>query len=119
MHITRMWFSENERIGFMTCTPAGYRLLNLAGWIGIAGWVLFLLLLATFIAAAMTRLFEFPALWLFGLPLSCGVISWLLESQARSLAGRKQFEYHYPPDYAAWREGDTRKFYPPGRDRHA
>ena len=56
VYITRMWFSENERIGFMRCTPAGYRLVGVAGWVGILGWLQFLVLVAIFILFGVTRL---------------------------------------------------------------
>lgn len=114
-----MWFSENERKGFMACTPTGYRLLNLAGWIGLLGWLQFLLLVVALILFAITRLFEFPTLWLFALPLAFGVVAGLLAGFGRSLASRKHFEYHYKPDFALWLEGDARKTYPPNRDMEA
>lgn len=107
-----MWFSENERKGFVACTPAGYRLLSLAGWIGVLGWLLFLVLVAALIVFAITRLYEFPTLWLFALPPAFGVVAGILAGLGRSLANRKHFEYHYKPDFASWQEGDTRKTYP-------
>jgi len=112
VYLPRMWFSENERKGFMACTPAGYRLLSLAGWIGVLGWLLFLVLVAALIVFAITRLFEFPTLWLFALPPAFGVVAGILAGLGRSLANRKHFEYHYKPDFASWQEGDTRKTYP-------
>ena len=111
-----MWFSENERKGFMACTPAGYRFLTFAGWIGAFGWLLFFLLLAALIVFAITRLFEFPTLWLFALPPAIGVVAGILAGFGRSLANRKHFEYHYGPDFASWLEGGARKTYPPDRD---
>jgi hypothetical protein len=114
-----MWFSENERKGFLTCTPAGYRLVSLAGLIGVLGWLLFLLLVAALIVATITRLFEFPTLWLFALPLAFRVVAQALDVYGRSLAVRKQFEYHYKPDFASWLEGDARRTYPPNRDTEA
>lgn len=116
VYVPRMWSSENERKGFMACTPAGYWLLNLAGWTGLLGWLQFLLLVAALIIFAVTRLFEFPTLWLFALPPAFGVVARLLAGLGRSLASRKHFEYHYKPDFASWLEGDVRKTYPPDRD---
>lgn len=116
MYITRMWFSENERKGFMTCTPTGYRLVSLAGFIGVLGWVQFLVLVVIFILFAVTRLFEAPSLWLFGLPIAFRVVAQLLDVSGRSLATRRHFEYHYKPDLASWLEGDGRRTYPPNRD---
>jgi hypothetical protein len=115
VYIPRMWFSENERKGFMACTPAGYRLLNLAGWIGMLGWLLFFLLVAALIVFAVTRLFNFPTLWLFSVPPAFGVVAMILAGLGRSLANRKRFEYDYKPDVASWLEGDTRKTYPLNR----
>jgi hypothetical protein len=116
MYITRSWFSDNEWKGFMACTPAGYRLVTLAGWIGFLGWVQFLALLAVFALYGMTRWFEPPTLWLFALPLVCRVVAQSLDVYGRSLAARKQFEYHYKPDFASWVESETRRTYPPNRD---
>ena len=115
VYITRMWFSENERIGFMTCTPAGYRLVGVAGWVGILGWLQFLVLVAIFILFGVTRLFEPPSLWLFALPIAFRFVAQLLDGLGRSLAKRKNFEYHYKPDLASWLDGDARKTYPPNR----
>jgi Flp pilus assembly protein TadB len=83
------------------------------------GWLLFLLLIAALIVFAITRLFEFPTLWVFALPLAFGVAAWLLAHLDRSLASRKRFEYHYKPDFASWLEGGARKTYPPNRDVEA
>lgn len=55
MYITRTWFSENERKGFIACTPAGYKIVTLAGWIGALGWLQFLLLVVVLIVWAITR----------------------------------------------------------------
>jgi len=112
VYIPRMWFSENERKGFMACSPAGYRLLTLAGWTGALGWLLFLLLVVALIVSAITRWFQFPTLWLFGLPLAFGVVAMFLDVLGRSLASDKHFEYHYTPDVASWLEGDVQKTYP-------
>jgi hypothetical protein len=114
-----MWFSENERKGFMTCTPAGYRLVALAGLIGVLGWLQFLVLVVILILWAITRLFEPPTLWLFALPLAFRVVAQVLDSLGRSLATRKHFEYHYKPDFASWLEGNARRTYPPNRDTEA
>ncbi len=119
MYVPRMWFSENERKGFMACTPAGYRLLTLAGWTGVLGWLQFLLLVVALVVFAITRWFEFPTLWLFVLPLAFGVVAMLLAGLGRSLASDKHFEYHYKPDFASWLEGDLQKTYPPDRDAKA
>jgi len=116
VYITRTWFSDNERKGFMTCTPAGYRLVSLAGLIGILGWLQFLVLVVIFILFAVTRLFEPPSLWLFALPIAFRVVAQLLDGCGRSLATRKHFEYHYKPDLASWLDGDARRTYPPNRD---
>lgn len=114
-----MWFSENERKGFMTCTPAGYKVVALAGWIGALGWLQFLLLVVVLIAGAITRWFEFPTLWLFAVPLGFRFVAQGLDRFGRSLATRKSFEYHYKPDFASWLEGDARRTYPPHRDTDA
>lgn len=113
MYITRSWFSDNELKGFMACTPAGYRLVVVAGGIGLLGWLQFLGLLGVLIFWAITRWFEPPTLWLFVLPLACRVLAMVLDAFGRSLAARKQFEYHYKPDFASWLEGDVRRTYPP------
>jgi len=119
VYITRMWFSENERSGFMTCTPAGYRLVGVAGLVGILGWLQFLVLVAIFILFGITRLFEPPSLWLFALPISFRFAAQLLDGIGRSLARRKEFEYHYKPDVASWLEVDGRRTYPPNLDIEA
>lgn len=115
MYITRSWFSNNELKGFMACTPAGYRLVAAAGWIGALGWLLFLALVGALILWAITRWFEPPSLWLFALPLACRVLAMVLDVHGRSLAARKQFAYHYKPDYASWQEGGARRTFPPDR----
>jgi hypothetical protein len=99
----------------MACTPAGYSLVAVAGWIGFLGWLQFLALLGVFILWAITRWFEPPTLWLFALPLACRVLAMVLDASGRSLAARKQFEYHYKPDCASWLEGGVRRTYPPDR----
>ena len=114
-----MWFSDNEYEGFRTCTPAGYRLVALAGWIGLLGWLVFLVLLGAFILYGITRWFEPPTLWLFALPLAFRILAQTLDGFGRSLAARKRFEYHYKPDFASWLEGDARRTYPPNRDLDA
>ena len=119
MYITRMWFSENERKGFLTCTPAGYRLVEFAGWIGALGWLQFLVLVGVLIVWAITRMFERPTLWLFALPLAFRVVAQALDIYGRSLATRKHFQYHYKPDFASWVEGNARQTYPPNRDTEA
>jgi hypothetical protein len=68
-----------------------------------------------FIVSAVTRWFEPPTLWLFALPLGFRVVAQILDGRGRLLATRKHFEYHYKPDFAAWREGDVRRTYPPDR----
>ncbi len=117
MYITRMWFSENERQGFMTCSPAGYHLVSIAGLIGFLGWVLFLLLIAALILSAATRLFAFPTLWLFIVPLGFRFVAQFLDIYGRSLATRKHFEYHYKPDYSAWLDDNVVRTYPPDREK--
>lgn len=119
VYITRTWFSENERRGFMACTPAGYRLVGLAGWIGALGWLQFLVLIALLILSAATRLFRPPSLWLFASPIAFGVVAQLLDVSGRSLARRRQFTYQYEPDLASWLEGGARRTYPPQRDGEA
>ena len=114
MYITRMWFSDNEMKGFMACTPAGYRLVQIAGLVGLLGWLLFLALVGVFAVSAITRWFQPPTLWLFALPLACRVVAMVLDVQGRSLATRKQFEYHYKPDFSSWLEDGVRRTYPPG-----
>lgn len=116
MYITRMWFSEHEREGFLRCTPTGYRLITLAGLIGFLGWVLFLLLVAALIISGATRLFSFPTLWLFAIPLAFRIPAQLLDGYGRSLATRKKFEYYYTPDYASWFEDNVQRTYPPDRE---
>lgn len=119
MYITRMWFSENERKGFLACSPVGYNFVSVAGLIGFLGWVLFLLLIAALILSAATRLFAFPTLWLFAVPLGFRFVAQFLDLYGCSLATRKHFEYHYKPDYAAWCEGDALRTYPPDREKTA
>jgi hypothetical protein len=114
-----MWFSENERNGFKTCTPAGYRLVGAAGLVGILGWLQFLVLVAIFALFGVTRMFEPPSLWLFALPIAFRFVAQLLDGFGRSLATRKNFEYHYKPDFASWLDGDARRTYPPDRDTEA
>ena len=116
MYIPRMWFSENERKGFMTCAPFGYTLVGIAGWIGLIGWVLFLGLIAVFILGAAARLFQPPTLWTFALPFVLGVLAFFIDTIGRSFALRKQFQYCYTPDVSSWVEGDAVQTYPPGRD---
>jgi hypothetical protein len=116
MYITRSWFSDNEWKGFMACTPIGYRLVTLASWIGLLGWLQFLALVGTFALFGITRWFPPPTLWLFALPLACRVLAQGLDVYGRSLAERKQFEYHYKPDFASWLEGGVRRTYPPDRE---
>jgi hypothetical protein len=110
-----MWFSENERKAFMQCTPAGYRLVGVAGLIGLVGWVLFLVLVAVVILAGATRLFEAPTLWTFGLPIAFGVVAFVIDNVGRSFARRKHFQYYYTPDVASWQEDGMLNTYPPGR----
>lgn len=117
MYVTRMWFSENERNGFKTCSPTGYHLVSIAGLIGFLGWVLFLLLIAALILSAATRLFSFPTLWLFVVPPAFRFVAQFLDGYGRSLATRKHFEYHYKPDYAAWLEDNMGRTYPPAREK--
>jgi hypothetical protein len=114
-----MWFSENERKGFMACAPAAYRLVSLAGLVGMLGWLQFLVLVGAFILYGITRWFDPPTLWLFALPLAFRVLAQSLDVYGRSLAARKQFEYHYKPDFASWLEGSVRMTYPPNRDIEA
>jgi hypothetical protein len=115
MYLTRSWFSDNELKGFMACTPAGYRLVAFAGWVGFLGWLIFLALLGIFALYGITRWFEPPTLWLFALPPALRVVAWTADVYGRSLASRKGFEYHYKPDYASWLENGTRRTYPPNR----
>lgn len=82
----------------MACTPTGYRLVTFAGWIGLLGWLQVLALVGAFALYGITRWFEPPTLWLFVLPLGFRVLAQSLDSYGRSLAKRKQFEYHYKPD---------------------
>lgn len=117
MYITRTWFSENERNGFRSCAPAGYTLVSMAGWIGFLGWILFLVLIAALILSTATRLFSFPTLWLFTVPLGFRFVAQILDGYGRSLATRKRFEYHYKPDYAVWREDNVARTYPPDREK--
>lgn len=117
MYITRMWFSENERKGFMACSPGGYNLVGLAGWIGFLGWVLFLALLVALFLSAVVRLFTFPTLWLFTMPLVFRFVAQSLDRYGRSLVTRKHFEYHYKPDYASWLEDNRQRTYPPDREK--
>jgi hypothetical protein len=116
MYITRMWFSENERKAFMQCTPAGYRLVGVAGLIGLVGWVLFLVLVAVVILAGATRLFEAPTLWTFVLPVALGLIAFVTDTLGRSLAHRRRFQYYYMPDVATWEVDGILGTYPPGSD---
>lgn len=117
MYITRTWLSENERNGFRSCAPAGYTLVSMAGWIGFLGWILFLVLIAALILSTATRLFSFPTLWLFTVPLGFRFVAQILDGYGRSLATRKRFEYHYKPDYAVWREDNVARTYPPDREK--
>jgi hypothetical protein len=119
VYITRTWFSDNEWKGFMACTPAGYRLVTLAGWIGFLGWLQFLALVGAFALYGITRWFDPPTLWLFALPVACRVLAQTLDVYGRSLAARKQFQYHYKPDFASWLEGGARRTFPPSRDIEA
>jgi hypothetical protein len=114
MYITRMWFSDNEMKGFKACTPAGYRLVLVAGLIGLLGWLVFFGIAGVITFWAVTRWFEAPTLWLYALPLAFRVVAMVLDNLGRSLATRKQFEYHYKPDFASWLEGGVRATYPPG-----
>jgi hypothetical protein len=109
-----MWFSDNEMKGFMACTPAGYRLVLVAGLVGLLGWLVFLAIVGVFTFWAITRWFEAPTLWLYALPLAFRVVAMVLDNLGRSLATGKQFEYHYKPDFASWVEGGVRRTYPPG-----
>jgi len=99
----------------MTCTPAGYRLVGVAGLVGMLGWFQFLVLVAIFVLFGVTRLFEPPSPWLFALPIAFRFVAQLLDGIGRSLATRKNFEYHYKPDFASWLDGDARRTYPPNR----
>ncbi|MBH0205094.1 MAG: phage holin family protein [Nitrospira sp.] len=116
MYITRMWFSENERMGFRACTPTGYKLVGVAGLLGFLGWVLFLLLAGVFALAGITRLVTPPTLWAFIVPIGLGAIAFVVDSYGRSMAQRRRFQCNYKPDYASWIENGVLKTYPPGRE---
>ena len=115
MYITRMWFSENERKAFIACTSTGYKLVGVAGWVGLLGWIVLLLLLGIFAFAWIGQRFEAPTLWLVALPLVFRLVAGRLDGFGRSLAHRKRFQYYYKPDFASWVENGVLVTYPPGR----
>jgi hypothetical protein len=106
-----MWCNEVERIGKQRCTPVGYTLQMIGELIGFAGFLLLLGVLVYLAYRGAAGTFQWPLLWLLGVPLVVGVIDTVIVGFSWSLAYRQQFRYDDDRRVSSWIEAGQDRAY--------
>lgn len=92
-----MWDSETERIGFMKCTPNGYRFLLLGDWFWLSVIVVPILLIGL---NAFGVLAIQPA-YFWCIPVSA-VLAIASKTVAGWMASRRNYHYDYDARRTTW-----------------
>lgn len=107
-----MWYSENERIGFRTCTPIGYFARALTDLFGLCVFIMLIAVPLLLTRELFKGAFQISHLWLLAAPFTLWIADPALHRFARILAGRKRFRYDYDLNIASWIEEGERRTYP-------
>ena len=103
-----MWASEVERLGFQKCTPKGYRLRMVGGYLSLIAFLFTVAILIGGLLAVLNGSFRWGQVW-WVLPVPVlSVLGIVCKTTANRLADERTFEYAYEADEAKWNDGHPR-----------